>query len=253
MKKQINPTIKAHLIRGAFYLLLLVAVCAIPFALAAAFAACTPSEEPYKPQPANSGRKANLPSVPTMPSKPIKVGDAYTIYGASHHLKSRVHNPDVANKDITITGYIVKTNLMEAPECAVHKTGKKDPDDCKTDIPSFTIADNKGDTKGPQIKVMGWASNFANVFEAMEKYKNLKAPPTDKEVYKDELWAIDVPYPLPSLGAKVKVTGRYGFNFAKSSSGIASDPLSGIITYTKIEVLEEAPEKAAFAKNDGKK
>ena len=29
-----NPTIKAHLIRGAFYLLLLVAVCAIPFALA---------------------------------------------------------------------------------------------------------------------------------------------------------------------------------------------------------------------------
>src|SRR5215472_9326212 len=34
MKKQINPTIKAHLIRGAFYLLLLIAVCAIPFALA---------------------------------------------------------------------------------------------------------------------------------------------------------------------------------------------------------------------------
>jgi len=34
MKKQINPTIKAHLIRGAFYLLLLLAVWAIPFALA---------------------------------------------------------------------------------------------------------------------------------------------------------------------------------------------------------------------------
>jgi len=34
MKKQINPTIKAHAIRGAFYLLLLLAVCAIPFALA---------------------------------------------------------------------------------------------------------------------------------------------------------------------------------------------------------------------------
>src|SRR5437660_5025177 len=33
MKKQINPTVKAHLIRGAFYLLLLLAVCAIPFAL----------------------------------------------------------------------------------------------------------------------------------------------------------------------------------------------------------------------------
>jgi hypothetical protein len=34
MKKQINPTIKAHLVRSAFYLLLLLAVCAIPFALA---------------------------------------------------------------------------------------------------------------------------------------------------------------------------------------------------------------------------
>src|ERR1051325_611553 len=32
MKKQTSPNIKAHLIRGAFYLLLLVAVCAIPFA-----------------------------------------------------------------------------------------------------------------------------------------------------------------------------------------------------------------------------
>jgi hypothetical protein len=33
MKKRINPTIKAHLIRGAFYLLLLLAVCVIPLAL----------------------------------------------------------------------------------------------------------------------------------------------------------------------------------------------------------------------------
>jgi len=34
MKKQINPSIKTHLIRGAFYVLLLVTVCAIPFVLA---------------------------------------------------------------------------------------------------------------------------------------------------------------------------------------------------------------------------
>ena len=34
MEKQINSTIKAHLIRSAFYVLLLVAVCVIPFALA---------------------------------------------------------------------------------------------------------------------------------------------------------------------------------------------------------------------------
>jgi hypothetical protein len=34
MKKQLNPTVKAHVIRGAFYVLLLLAVCVIPFALA---------------------------------------------------------------------------------------------------------------------------------------------------------------------------------------------------------------------------
>ena len=34
MKNQIHRTIKAHLLRGAFYLLLLLAACAIPFALA---------------------------------------------------------------------------------------------------------------------------------------------------------------------------------------------------------------------------
>jgi hypothetical protein len=34
MKKQINPTVKAHLIRSAFYVVLLLAVCVIPFALA---------------------------------------------------------------------------------------------------------------------------------------------------------------------------------------------------------------------------
>ena len=33
MKKQTEPNIKAHLLRGAFYLLVLVAVCVIPFAL----------------------------------------------------------------------------------------------------------------------------------------------------------------------------------------------------------------------------
>ena len=33
MKKQLNPSVKAHLLRGTFYLILLVAVCVIPFAL----------------------------------------------------------------------------------------------------------------------------------------------------------------------------------------------------------------------------
>ena len=49
----------------------------------------------------------------------------------------------VAGKDITITGYIVKTNLPEAPACAVHKTGKGDKEDCKAAVPAFWIADEQ--------------------------------------------------------------------------------------------------------------
>jgi N-acetylneuraminic acid mutarotase len=44
MKKQTNSTIKAHPIRGAFYLLLLVAGCAIPFALAQRNSASGPAQ-----------------------------------------------------------------------------------------------------------------------------------------------------------------------------------------------------------------
>ncbi len=133
------------------------------------------SDEPYKASPSWSGRKASVPAVPQLPSTPVKSGDAYTVFGAIHHLNSRIHNTDVTAKDISITGYIVETNLGQAPPCAIHKVGKKDPDDCGKDIPggipipSFWIADSKGDTKGQKIRALGWAKNFATVFEAMEK------------------------------------------------------------------------------------
>ena len=84
MKKQINPTIKAHLIRGAFYLLLLLAVCAIPFALAQRNAAkrsvAKPSSQPNVTAnrdfsratgpatlPAESGVVGKNPTGPTLP------------------------------------------------------------------------------------------------------------------------------------------------------------------------------------------
>src|SRR5882762_11793672 len=90
-------------------------VCAASIAFGAFAPGCGQTDEPYKPVPAFSGRKASLPAVPTMPTKAVKSGDSYTVYGAMHHLRSRVHNPDVASKDISITGYIVKTNLLDAP------------------------------------------------------------------------------------------------------------------------------------------
>lgn len=204
---------------------------------------CGNADEPYKATPAWSGKKAAPPAVPTLPTNPIKSGDAFTIFGARHHLQSRIHDKEVTSKDITIVGYIVQENVSDAPECAVHKSGKADPETCKAEIPSFWIADAKGDTK-TKIRVLGWAKNYASVFEAMEKYKNLKEAP--KELYKDEVWSVDLPYPLPAVGAKVKITGKYGYTFSKSSTGIVSDPANGVMTYAKIEYLEPATAPLAF-------
>lgn len=214
----------------------------------AATVSCGNSDEPYKAAPAWSGRKPSLPTPPTLASFPIKAGDAYTIAGASHHLRSRIHEKEVTKSSVTIQGYIVEENISSAPACAVHKTGKKDPDDCNAEIPSFWIADDKNAGKDkPRIRVLGWAKNFASVYEAMEKYRNLKEiKDPAKDAYKDEIWNVDVPFPLPAVGAKVKVTGKYGFAFTKSSTGIVSDPVNGVLTYEKVETVEPATEKVSF-------
>src|SRR5215831_7348264 len=76
MKRQINPTIKAHLLRSAFYLLLLVAVCAIPFALARRNAA--------KRSVANPNVPANI-QVPPPPAAPqVVLYDQYNNAGPNH-------------------------------------------------------------------------------------------------------------------------------------------------------------------------
>lgn len=206
---------------------------------------CGNADEPYKAAPVWSGKKASIPAVPQLPTNPIKSGDAYTIYGARHHLQSRIHDKEVTAKEITLVGYIVEENVSDAPVCAIHKTGKADPEGCVAEIPSFWIADAKGETK-VKVRVLGWAKNYASVYEAMEKYKNLKEAP--KELFKDEVWSVDVPYPLPAVGAKVKVTGKYGYTFSKASTGIVSDPSNGVLTYGKIEVLEPAAEPLSFKK-----
>ena len=214
------------------------------------------SEDPYKAVPAYSGRKASLPAVPSLPSTPIKQGDAYTVYGAIHHLNSIIHAPDVVTKDITLVGYIVDTNIKPcvgdskkncAPTCAIHKTCKADPEGCTTEIPNFVIADDKNGKDGEnKIRVMGFSSNFANLFEAINAYKNLKEPPDEKKVYKDVLWQVDAPFPLPNIGAKIKITGKYGVNFQKASTGVESDPRHGIMTFGKLETLEPSPDKLSL-------
>jgi hypothetical protein len=220
-------------------------VCAAPVVLFAAFAGCGQTEVTYKPVPAYSGKKANLPAVPTLPNKPIKVGDAYTVWGVQHHLRSRVHNADVNGKELTITGYIVKTNLPDAPACAVHKTGKGDPADCNAPVPAFWIADEKGDQKNA-IKVMGWASNFAQIYDGINKYSAKLPAGKEPETVKDEFWGQDIPNPIPAVGAKVSIEGVYGVSFTKATSGVETDPLHGVMSANKITYVEPAPELATL-------
>src|SRR5690606_38700431 len=61
--------------------------------------------------------------------------------------------------------------------------------------------------------------------------------------FKDDIWNVDVPYPLPAVGAKVKVTGKYGLVFSKASTGLVTDPVNGVLTHEKREVVEPAPEE----------
>jgi hypothetical protein len=214
-----------------------------------AASACGGDDNPYKPQPAWSGKKANLPAPQTPPSTPIKAGDSYTVYGAIHQLRSLLHSKEVTANPVTITGYVIDSNLGRAPECAIHKTGKADPDKCNPEVPSFWISDTKGDTKdskNPKIRVVGWARNFAVICDAMKAYNKLKPGEQPKEAVKDDILNVDEPNPLPSVGAKVKITGAY--NVSKTVvSDMVSEPLGGVMAMQKMDTVEPAPSPAAFS------
>lgn len=218
-------------------------------ALALSLSACGGDEVKYEPRPAYTGPKASLPPVPNVPKKPIKQGDSYTIWGASYSLRSRVHKKDVAGKKLTLTGYIVKTNITDAPACAVHKGGKADPPDCRAPVPAFWIADTKDAKLEDSIKVMGWASNFAQIYDAIKEYDGPKKPLKDGEKdegYTDTFWGVKIPDPLPAVGAKVSVSGTYSTTFTQSSTGAEADPFMGLMAYQEMKELEPAPELATL-------
>lgn len=208
-----------------------------------ALTGCGPEEPKYEPVPAVSGISATLPPVPTVPEKPVKDGDAYTVWGASYSMRNRVHTKDVVDQKITIVGYITKTNLADAPECAVHETGKGDPEGCKAPVPTFWIGDTKDAPENETMKVMGWASNFANIYSAIEEFDKAR-PADEKPEYMDQTWGAALPNPLPVKGAKVKITGTYSTAFTQASSGIVADPIMGIMSFKEMEYLEKLDELA---------
>jgi hypothetical protein len=215
-----------------------------PSASASAAPVCSDSAPaPYQPHAAWSGAVPDLPPPPTLPEGPLRIGADYTVRGAVRALNAR-YGQDELKHPITIVGWIVDTNLSRAPRCAVHRRGIADPKGCTSEIPTFTLADAKDDKTGPRVRVMGWASNFSNVVEAYLIYRPLTSPPTT--LVQDAIWGGEIPYPIPAVGAKVRVTGRYGVNFTMSSQGLEADPVMGILTVTSTATLERAPSPATL-------
>ncbi len=216
-------------------------------ALVASAPGCGNEESKYEPKPAYTGEKVSLPGVGQVPQKPIKQGEAYTVWGASYQLRSRVYHNDINDKDIKLTGYIVKTNLPDAPECAVHETGKADPENCNPPIPTIWLGDTKDAPLDETIRVMGWASNFAQLYDAVKEYKKReKSKKDDAEPLQDAFWGVALPNPLPVKGAKVTIKGNYSTTFTKATSGIVSDPIMGVLTFDSIEYLEKPEEVATL-------
>jgi hypothetical protein len=206
-----------------------VSIAASPSTTASAVCSDAPAEA-YQPRPAWSGRAAKVDDPPMLPTSPQRVGEAYTVYGAIRALHS-IDNRDITAREVTLVGVIVDTNITRAPACALHPTGRADPPHCVTEIPTFTIADDTTPT-APRIRVMGWACNFANVYDAQVKDRA-----HDTSELLDELWAVPIPRPLPKVGMKVRVTGHYAVNFTRASSGLESDPRSGILTSSRTEYV----------------
>jgi hypothetical protein len=204
-----------------------------------------PPVVPAPPRPVASGPLA-LPRVPELPKRLLKVGDAFTVWGASYSLRSRAHRKDVVSPDgkpvpIAITGYVTKTNLADAPKCAVHAAGRADPPDCRSPIPAFWLGDTKDAAPADCIRVLGWAANFPQIYSAIASFDR-KQP----AAYSDAFWGVEIPNPLPAVGAKVTVYGSYGPSFTKASAGVDVEPQMGILTYERLELLEPASELATL-------
>ncbi len=190
----------------------------------------------YVPRPAYSGAQPALPAVPRLPKRALRQGSAFTVWGASSSLRHPVRRQEVERQTILVRGVIQQTNLPDAPRCAVHPPGKADPADCMPPLPTFWLCDRASDELGDCIQVVGWASNFAQIYGALRQYAKRNSEP-----YIDSYWGVVIPDPLPAAGAEVTVEGQYAFSWPGASTGTVSVPIMGVLGYRSIEVHQRAP------------
>ena len=125
MKKQIRPAVKAYLIRGAFYLVLLLGVSVIPFALAQRNAtnrgAAKPTSSPPVVPQFGSGRLgARLLVAPSPPRAPQTVlYDQYDNAGVNATLSDtftdfHTYNADLADDFVVPAGQTWNVQSIDA-------------------------------------------------------------------------------------------------------------------------------------------
>ena len=77
-------------------------------------------------------------------------------------LRSLIHSKDVtAQPAISIVGLHRRLEHPARARLRRPQDGQSRPRGCSTEVPSFWVADDKGDTKGLKVRVIGWARNFA--------------------------------------------------------------------------------------------
>jgi hypothetical protein len=181
-----------------------------------------------------------LPPVPQIPERPLRSGDAYTVWGASVLLRSG-HHRESGQSTLAITGVVGKSNVDEAPLCALHRRGIADPENCKPPIPTFWLCDSLDASPDDCIQVMGWASNFAEIWGAILQARKPHAQP-----YRDMFWGKEIPSPIPQRGARATVTGQYGVTFEGASSRAVTDSIMGILIYQRLDWIEPPRENPKF-------
>ena len=124
----------------------------------------------------------------------------------------------------------------------MHRAGEADPENCRAEIPAFWLGDGPDAPLTDCIKVMGFASTYSQLFEAIRQADSVHADAP----YQDAFWGQTIPNPLPAVGAKLRVHGNYGFTFAKASSGAEADPVMGLLDYTDRYILQGVSELATL-------
>ncbi|HEU5075734.1 MAG TPA: hypothetical protein VFU02_16190, partial [Polyangiaceae bacterium] len=194
-----------------------------------------------EPGPPGGPAANSAPELPAVEPRrqALKSGEAYTVWGLSYSLRSRQHREAVTREPVVVSGYVVATNLSSAPACAVHPGGIADPEDCSAPMPAFWLGDRPNAPVGECVKVMGFASNYAQIYDAIQAMDR-------GEQYLDAFWGVEIPNPLPAAGARVAVTGKFGTTFSMAASGSEVDETMGIVTFRSMQTLEPANELATL-------